>query len=169
MRNLLCFIVTVIWCRIENNGLSSGFIDSYVATLCIRKSGKFRFSIIIWTWQDLARSSNILAFQMSMKLLQYYDPTIYLLILSYNSIKFLISKAYNITQSCIARSCQVQIIRLNRNFPDFLMARTKKVKLMLMFADRIFSIPKDLHVIWQAWYPMTLLKFPSSYMNPTDI
>ena len=32
-----------------------------------------------------------------MKLLQYYDPIMYLLVLSYNSLKFLISEAYNIT------------------------------------------------------------------------
>ena len=34
---------------------------------------------------------------MSMKLLQYYDPIMYLLVLSYNSLKILISEAYNIT------------------------------------------------------------------------
>lgn len=33
MRSLLCFIVTIVWCRIENNRLSSSFIDPYVTTL----------------------------------------------------------------------------------------------------------------------------------------
>ena len=85
-RKIICFILLPI-----------SRASCPVSPKFISKSGKFRFSIIIWTWQDLAIYSNILAFQMSMKLLQYYDPIMYLLVLSYNSLKFSMSEAYNIT------------------------------------------------------------------------
>ena len=43
--SLLCFVVTEVRCRIENNRLSSSFIDSYVTTLYEESEINVRSSI----------------------------------------------------------------------------------------------------------------------------